>query len=312
MARTDAPLAKPAALKAGNQIRVVTPASPLTREKVQFTHALLEAEGYQVTYGQHCFDADHHLAGADKDRASDVMEAFLDPGVAAILCSRGGYGCARLFPYIDLDAMAASRKLFAGFSDITTLHAPLNRRGLPTLHAPMALTLTSPREEWVYESFKNALKGLNPIPAEAPRGQGLTAGTARGKVVGGCLCLVCDTIGTPEEIELEGNILVLEDVDESPHRVDAMLTHLVNTGNIQRTAGIVVGEMTRSDERVDEGIGGKPWREIVKDRLGALGVPVMVDFPFGHNRNMLTLPLGVMAEMDAAAGTLTYLESHCE
>jgi muramoyltetrapeptide carboxypeptidase len=91
-----------------------------------------------------------------------------------------------------------------------------------------------------------------------------------------------------------------------------MLTHLVNTGKIQRTAGIVVGEMTRSDERVDEGIGGKPWREIVKDRLGALGVPVMVDFPFGHNRNMLTLPLGVMAEMDAAAGTLTYLESHCE
>lgn len=310
MERTEAAI-KPPSLKPGDTIRMVSPASPLAREKTDFMRELLEKEGYRVEFSAHCFDADCHLAGTDQDRAKDLMEAFLDPEVHAVFCSRGGYGCARLFPYLDLDAIVGARKLFLGFSDITTLHIALNNRGLATVHAPMALTLTNPRKSWVYESLLAALRGENPVSSDAPKGQTLTGGQAEGVVVGGCMCLICDSIGTPNPIDAEGRILIIEDVDEDPHRVDAMLTHLLNANVVQGATGIVIGEMTRTDDRNGEGIGGRPWREMARERLGALGIPVITDFPFGHNRNMLSLPLGVKARLDADQGTLTYLESHC-
>ena len=303
---------KPKALKPGDQIRVVTPASPLTQERIQKGVSLLEGEGYMVTLSTNVFASDAYLAGGDLTRAKDLMDAFEDPDVAMVYCSRGGYGCARLLPHLDFDMMAASRKLFAGFSDVTTLHVALNRRSLPTLHAPMPITLNTDREAWVYESLKGALRGETGTPSNATKGQTVVGGKAEGVVVGGCLCLLCDSIGTNEPLETEGKILIIEDVDEAPHRVDAMLTHLLNTGLAQKCAGIAIGEMTRTDEKQDEGIGGKPWREIVKDRLGNLGIPLMTDYPFGHAPNMLTLGLGVKAQMDADAGTLTYLESVCD
>ena len=259
---------KPLALKPGALIRFVSPASPLSVEKTDVMRELLVEEGYRVEFSEHCFEADFHLAGRDQDRALDLIDAFLDPEVSAVFCSRGGYGCSRLFPYLDLDEIVAANKMFLGFSDITTLHIALNNRGLVTVHAPMALTLTSPREPWVYESLKSVLKGGNPVSEVAPAGQTLTGGVAEGLVVGGCLCLICDSIGTANPIDASGRLLIIEDVDEDPHRVDAMLTHLLNANVVQNAAGIVIGEMTRTDERNGEGIGGKPWREIVKDRLG--------------------------------------------
>ena len=311
MARTDAPTIKPRALRPGDHVRIVTPASPLPPEKTEFARELLEQQGYRVTFGDHCFDADAHLAGSDADRAADLMSAFMDPAVDAVFCSRGGYGCARLFPYLDLDAMAKSKKMFLGFSDITTLHIALNNRGLATVHAPMALTLAYPREPWVHESLLRCLRGESSYMSEAGKGTCLVPGTAEGMLVGGCLILICDSIGTPNPIDAEGKILLIEDVDENPHRVDAMFTHLLNAGIIQQSAGIVIGEMTRSDEKFDEGIGGKPWREIVRERLTPLGIPTIIDYPFGHNRNMLTLPLGIRVRMDAEAGEMTYLEELC-
>jgi muramoyltetrapeptide carboxypeptidase len=123
--------------------------------------------------------------------------------------------------------------------------------------------------------------------------------------------LVCDTIGTPNEIPTDGAILLLEDVDEAPHRVDAMLTHLLNSGLAAKASGFLIGEMTRTDEKIDEGIGGKSWRDIVRDRLQPLGKPLVIDFPLGHAKQMLTLPVGIRARLDADAGTLEYLEPLC-
>jgi muramoyltetrapeptide carboxypeptidase len=213
---------------------------------------------------------------------------------------------------LDLGRIARSGKLFVGFSDITTLHLALNNRGLPTVYAPMALTLAYDREPWVIESFKAALKGEGTIPESAPKGHTLVKGQNEGQVTGGCLCLLTDSIGTSDSIDAEGKIVIIEDVDEAPHRVDAMLTHLINAEILPKAAGIVIGEMTRTDNKVDEGIGGRPWMEIVEERLRPLGIPTIVNFPFGHAPNMLSLPLGIRARLDADAGTLTYLESHCE
>jgi muramoyltetrapeptide carboxypeptidase len=302
---------KPKALKPGDTVMMVSPASPIAEDRLTAITELLEADGYRVEVAPHALECHEYLAGTDADRASDLLAAFEDSSVQAVLCTRGGYGCARLLPMLDFDRLAAQGKMFLGFSDITTLHVALNRRGLVTYHAPMALTLSYEREPWVYESFRRCLRGDDPLSVPAPRAQTITPGKARGRTIGGCLCLLADTIGTVEPLETAGKILLIEDVDESPHRLDAMLTHLRNVGLLQRAAGIVFGEMTRSEQRVEQSIGGRPWRDIVIDRVGDLGIPSVLDFPFGHMKTMLTVPLGLEAELDADAGMLRLLETPC-
>lgn len=302
---------KPRALAPGATVRFVTPASPIPAERIEALRAILCEHEYNVELGAHALDDAGYLAGADADRAADLAAAFEAPEVDAVFCTRGGYGCARLLPYLDVPSLAATGKLFLGFSDITTLHLALNACGLPTLHAPMALTLHWSREPWVYDSLMRALAGDLAVPADAPKGVTVVGGAAEGLVTGGCLVLMADAIGTAYPIDATDKLVLIEDVDEPPHRVDAMLTHLLNTGDLQRAAGFVVGEMTRTDERTDESIGGSGWRDIVADRLAPLGKPLIVDYPFGHARNMLTLGLGIRAALDADAGTLTYTESLC-
>lgn len=302
---------KPKALKPGDEIRVVTPASPLNPDQIADGIQLLEQQGYKVSLAPGVHARDGYLAGSDEMRAADMMAAFDDPNVSAVMCSRGGYGCARLLPHLDLDRMAASGKMLCGFSDVTTLHLALNRRGLVSMHTPMLITLSVPREPWVIESMLNLLKGDNPFVTDAKRAETLRPGRAEGVLTGGCLCLLCDSISTEDPLETEGKILAIEDVDENPHRIDAMLTHLRNTGLLQKAAGIVIGEMTGTDERRDEKIGAWPWRQIVEDRLKGIDVPTVVNYPFGHMKTMLSLPMGVRVLLDADAGTLSLLEPPC-
>ncbi len=304
---------KPRPLEPGDTIALVSPASPLDPSVCEFMIGILEREGFKVRVYPHTFTRTDYLAGSDRDRATDLMTAFTDDS-NAVLCSRGGYGCSRLVPYLDRDRMAHAGKLLFGFSDITVLHAMLSNRGMPSVHSPMALTLNTPREEWVYASFRASLYGQNCIVPGAPDSTCVVPGECEGTVVGGCLILLADLIGTADQLDTRDKIVVIEGVDDPPHRVDAMLTHLINSGSLTGARGIVVGEMTRSDlpERADAGIGSRPWRDIVIDRLAPLGIPLVVDFPFGHARNMLTLPLGVRAHLHAESGKLTYLESPCQ
>lgn len=294
------------ALRPGDKIRIVTPASPIEPERVEKSIAYFEEWGYKVELGKHVYDRFHYLAGTDQDRAKDLMDAFLDDSVQCVFCSRGGYGCSRLLPYLDFKAMAASGKLLAGYSDITVLHSALNRRGLATLHSPMSVTIHYQRDQWVYESLRNALAGQFPAFESAPKPECVIPGQAQGVSCGGCVILLADSIGTEEEINAEDKIIFLEDVDENPHRVDAMLTHLLNAGVLESCAGIVVGEMTRTDDKSDETIGAWPWREIVKDRLVSLGKPMILDYPMGHAPNQMSIPLGVLTVLDAERGTVRF------
>lgn len=303
---------KPRALRKGDLVEIVSPASPVSREKIEDGIRLLESQGYRVRLSKHALATDQgFLAGPDEARAEDIQRAFSDPEVAMVYCARGGYGCARLLGMLDFDKMAESCKMFVGFSDITSIHIALNRRGLPTVYGPMALTLSTPREPWVIDSFLGVLRGDSPIPVGATRGEAVTPGVAEGVVTGGCMCLLTDSIATAEPLVAQDKILLLEDVDEAPHRLDAMLTHLINAKIIQGSAGIVVGEMTGTDEKTDAKIGGGTWRDIFVERLGQLGIPMILNFPFGHMKTMLSLPLGIRARLDATAGTLTYTESLC-
>lgn len=305
-------LIKPRALKVGDTLGIVSPASPIKPDLLAKGLDVLHGRGFKTKVFPHALDRDAMLAGRDVDRADDIMAAFRDPDVDAVFCSRGGYGCARLFPFLDIAEIAKSRKMLIGFSDITTLHLALQSYGAVSIHAPMALTLAYDREPWVVDSFFRILQGDGTVPDGASVGEEVVPGVAEGVLVGGCLCLLCDSIGTPHALETKGRLLIIEDVDENPHRVDAMFTHLLNAGLLQDAAGVVVGEMTRTDERRDETIGDRPWREIVSERLQKAGVPSMINYPFGHMSTMLTIPLGVRARMDTGLGTLELLESPCD
>lgn len=302
---------KPSALRPGDRIRVVSPASPLGPDQVEEGVRLLKDEGYEVILGDSVFERAGYLAGTDEQRAADITTAFQDPDCRAVICSRGGYGCARLLEHLDLDQMAESGKMLCGFSDVTTLHLALNRRGLVTYHTPMLITLSVQREPWVIESFTNLLKGSDPFPMAATPAETVVGGTAEGVITGGCMCLLSDSLSTLDPLDAAGKILLIEDVDENPHRIDAMFTHFRNAGILQSAAGIVIGEMTGTDDRVDEKIGAMPWREIVLDRLRGIDVPTVINFPFGHMRTMLSIPLGVRARLDADQGRLQLLESPC-
>ena len=292
----------------GGTIAVVTPASAIGPTQIDANIDRLRAEGYVVRVMPHVYGRYVYMAGRDEERAADLMEAFLDPGIDAVFCSRGGYGCARLLPFLDLDAIAASDKPLLGFSDITILHAALNRRGLTSYHAPVLITDFDGKPEWMWDGILAALRGEPTLPADLPRAATVVPGVAAGRLVGGCLCLVTDLIGTPEEIDFAERIAFFEDVDEAPHRVDAMLTHLLATGGLDRVRGIVVGEMTGTDtpDKHDPTIGPWAWREIVRDRLGGLGVPLVTDFPAGHGPLRATLAFGAEVRLDADAGTLAY------
>ena len=286
----------PNVIPQGGTIAVVSPASAVRPEEIEPSLAKLRELGYEIRFGEHAFDRTAYLAGRDEDRAADFTAAFLDPSVDGVLCARGGYGSSRMLPYLDMDALAATGKPFFGFSDVTVLHSAFNRRGLATYHAPMPNTDFSKRPLWVWRSFVAAINGDDPLAVVE----------SEGALTGGCLCLVTDLIATSEEIDMTGKIVALEDVDEAPHRVDAMLTHLLAVGHIQKAAGIVVGEMTGTDVegKHDATIGPWPWREIVRDRLGELGIPLITDYPFGHGFGRATLPFGQRVRLDADAGKL--------
>ena len=300
------------ALAQGDVIRIVAPSGPLLDLDINPLIRLLEGAGYEIQLGRNLHGQWRYLAGSDQDRASDLMDAFTDTTVDAVFCARGGYGLGRLLPLLDLDLIAASRKPFVGFSDITALHLALNRRGMRTLHAPMAYTFANEHEPWVAKSLLGALSGIPTIPSEAPTGTSVIPGIVEGVVVGGCLTLLADACGTAEQPRFGGKIVLIEDVGERAYRVDARLTQLLGSGVLQSAAAFVIGEMTGTNGKEPDQRLEISWQEVITERLGPLGKPMIFGYPFGHITNPLTLPLGIRARLDAGSGTLHYLENLCD
>jgi muramoyltetrapeptide carboxypeptidase len=245
------------------------------------------------------------FAASDDERAADLAAAFADPKIDAVLCSRGGYGCARLLARLDLGHIAASGKPFLGYSDITTLHLALAPLGVTAFYSPMVISFAHEKPEWMKRSFIDALAGDFSAPEDAAKGTCGMSGRTQGIIDGGCLTLLADSLGTRHAFNGRGKLVLLEDTHEKPHRIDAMLTHLLNAGALEGVAGFVIGEMTGTNELAEPD--DPRWQDVVRERLGPLNVPMIFNFPFGHVDAILTLPLGILAEMDADAGTLNYL-----
>lgn len=289
---------KPARLQPGSVIGIAAPASPFDPEVLRRGIEVLRAMGFETVVPEGVFARRRHLAGPDAERAALLQNLWLNERVDAVLCARGGYGCLRILPMLDYDALAAQPKPLIGFSDVTALHAAVGERcGLVTFHAPLATTLAAASERTL-ESFRAALLSGEPQIFQLEGGAPLSgSGTAAGPLCGGNLTTLCHLVGTPFMPDLSGGILFLEDRGEAPYRVDRMLTHLKLTGGLAGVRGVVLGSF--------EGCGtAEEIRSVVADCLDP-GLPVLSGLAAGHTDPNLTLPMGADAVLDADARTLT-------
>jgi muramoyltetrapeptide carboxypeptidase len=306
------------ALPAGGTIGIISPASPYnTYSDVLRGIAWWKAHGYRVKLAEGALERTGWVAGSPERRAQDLMAMFNDRDVDAIQCLRGGYGSAQIIPLLDFQVIAAHPKPFIGFSDITALHTALLRfTEMATFYGPSLTTVGGTQmSEFTAQRFLRVLRGesTGPVPHDPddPYVRALAPGQASGRLVGGCLSDLLFTMGTPWEINLDDAIFVFEEVGSSPHGIDRALLQLSQAGKLKDVRGVVIGDL--ADCEWSDG-GGSPWphtktlEEVLEERLGTLGVPVIYKLPFGHSTHMATVPLGVQATLDASTCTLEVTE----
>lgn len=296
----------PRALRRGDKLAVVSPASPLPKDRRGDLDRGLErlrALGFEPVLGKSVLAADGYLAGNDAARAADLQQAFGDPELRGVFCVRGGYGVTRLLERLDFAPLAKDPKPILGYSDVTALLAAAWREvGLVGCHGPMVATSESMASGKELDAQQHALltevKRATPLPLQdGERPHALRTGRAEGRLVGGNLTLVTALLGTPWEIDTSGALLFLEDTGEAPYRVDRMLTQLRATGHLLRCAGVVLGDFHLDDQPMCS-LDPEMLR-VFRDRLADLACPVAYGFPFGHRPRSWTLPVGARARLDA-------------
>lgn len=305
----DIPIIRPPALHLGDTIAIIAPASSIEqRESFEQGIATLQRIGFRVQYDERIFQSSRYLAGEDNARAEELMRAFEDPAILGIIALRGGYGCSRLVPLLAEDRLRNHPKVFMGFSDLTTLHLYFFKRfGWITIHGPMAASpslgiLSGDQEKhmlslWTDPQYRPVLDFAQ-LETWAP-------GVAEGRLVGGCLAVIESGMGTPCEIETEGNIMFLEDSGEPPYKLDRMLTHLRLAAKLQSVSGILLGGFEDCEPAQGKYTAADTLREI----LTKLHVPVLANFPAGHGLNNWAIPLGGRVRMDANARSIEFLDS---
>ena len=291
---------RPPALQPGDTVGIIAPASGFRRDEFEAGCAELRRLGYQPFYLPSIFERDGYFAGSTQRRIDELHEMFRRPEVKAVLCARGGYGCNYLLPLLDLELMRANPKIFAGCSDVTTLLTYLcDAAGLITFHAPMVAGDFARRSGFDESSWLAAVSGREVEMSFRPEQvQSLTKGLGEGMLYGGCLSLLCASLGTPYEIRTKGTILFLEDRAERPYRVDRMLMQLKLAGKFDGVRGIVFGEMTDCTE---PDAPASMLHDVIMRILGDLGIPIAFGLKSGHvSSGALTLPFGVRAKLSVA------------
>lgn len=293
---------KPKRLEAGGTIAVVAPAGRVDQNCLQSGISRLEGLGFKVVPGRHLDKAHRYFAGNDRERAEDFQAAFLNREVDAVFCARGGVGAARIIPFLDKKILAQSNKIFVGSSDITTLLIYLMQSfSWLSFHGPMVAThfgkeISPPRESQLLR-----LLAGDRLEMQFEGTEILQSGVAEGILTGGCLTLLCTTIGTAYEIETAGRILFIEDVNEAPFRIDRMLTYLKTLGKFKDVRGLIVGQMPQCHPEA--------LPEIILDIFGDSSIPILFSFPSGHGDATASLPLGGNIRLDAELGLVKMLES---
>ena len=298
----------PPPIDIGDTIGLVAPAGPLI-DKDNFTAGkyLLEKKGFKVKFNEELLNAKGYLAGSDQERADDFNKLWADPEVKALVAVRGGYGCLRMIGMIDMKQIRNHPKILIGFSDLTVLLNAIHQKtGLVTFHGPVVTTLAG-IDKQSKKHFFDTLTGKTPVLVKPSKVKVLKGGKAQGVLIGGNLTTLVHMIGTPYEIPWNDAILFIEDIGESQYRLDRLLTHLHQANRLQKLQGLILGTFTDDEKKESAKLRNTVQGRIV-ELLRDMDIPIWANFPTGHSRRNLTLPVGMEAVMDSAVCKLSVSE----
>ena len=287
----------PVPLRPGDRLRAIAPSGTLREREIFMKSVILwRQRGYQVELSPGYDGRWGYLAGTDKQRRQQLHQAWSDPDCRGVLCVRGGYGGARLlegwsWPQVE-------PKWLIGFSDVTALLWSLAREGIGGIHGPLLTTIAS-EPDWSVQRLFDWVEGRWDMPPL--QGHGWGNGRATGRLLPANLTVATHLLGTPAQPSLEGVILALEDVTEAPYRIDRMLTQWRTCGALRGVVGIALGRFSQCQAPAQTP--SFSVEEVLRDRLGDLGIPIVSDLPFGHDGVNAALPVGVPAQIDGGQGT---------
>lgn len=301
----------PKPLRPGDTVAMVALASAIRSDdvpaEVKIAEERLKSVGFKVKVDPTCYSHYGFFAGTDEERANALNRAFADPEIDGIWCIRGGYGCIRLLELLDWDMIAQHPKAFIGYSDITTLHSVLHERcHFVTYHGPMAKSDVFDGPD--LPSLMHAIAGEPDREIVNLDGSSLTTlrgGVGEGMLVGGNVCLLATSCGTPYDLDTTGKLLFLEDIGEYTYSEDRFLQQLYLAGKFDKCAGVIFGGFTgihTEDERF-----GFEMDPLLEQLTAKLHVPVVSHLQAGHLPVKVTLPFGRRYRLDADKGTLTLI-----
>jgi muramoyltetrapeptide carboxypeptidase len=303
-------LVKPLALKPGDTIAIISPAAPSAKEDFERGISLLENTGFKVKLMPSAQARHGYLAGTDAQRLDDLQTAFTDPGVSAILCARGGYGCMRLLAELDFELVRQNPKVFIGFSDVTSLLNPFYQRfGLVGFYGPMLTSNLVNNEPDSLKELLALVTGKVTFPYNVPNHDQYHSyqdGIAEGPLVGGNLSLLTALCGTPYQPKTQGHLLFIEDWKEKRYSLDRQFRQLKLAGLFEGIQGLILADFSEIEDDETQSLPDF-LGQIVRD-LG-LNVPAGYGFSVGHGEQTGTLPFGIQARFDGSSGVLTLLES---
>jgi muramoyltetrapeptide carboxypeptidase len=291
---------KPAALRPGDTIGIVAPASNIKQDLLDEGCRELETLGFKTHYRPEITTSYRYFSGTRDRRLAEFLEMVKSRDIDAIFCARGGYGSGQLIPNIDPDLIRSNAKIICGSSDITMLLNWIERAGVVSFHGPMVATaIRQGSAGYDRQLLVNLLQGKLAVRFPTDGTKPLRAGRAEGRLIGGCLSVVVAAIGTKNEIDTRDSILILEDVDEKPYRIDRMITQLKQAGKFEGVRGVVFGEMLNCLQHESQGY---TLEEVLTDLLSDFAFPILYGFPTGHtSRPNVIVPFGVRARLDLAS-----------
>ncbi len=293
----------PPYLKAGDKIAVVATARKVTPSEMDAAISTFRSWGLQVVTGMHLFGEENQYSGTDEERASDLQMMLDDREIRAIICARGGYGTVRIIDSLDFSTFEQHPKWIVGYSDITVLHSHIQTQtGIETLHATMPINFTDEGSEAAILSLRKALFGeaLDYKTGSHPMN---TEGYVSGELTGGNLSILCSLTGSPSDIDTEGKILFIEDLDEYLYHIDRMMMNLKRNGRLSGIKGLIVGAMTKMNDNAIPF--GKTAEQIISEYAREAGIPVCFNFPAGHIADNRALIMGRVVQLYIAPDRVT-------
>ena len=285
----------PPSLRPGDTIGIFAPSSRASHENISRLQNLLEKRGYKVFVHPQTFLTRHQSAGSGMEKAAAFHDLIRSQDIKAIFCSNGGNRVGTMLEHLNFDTIARNPKIILGFSDVTALlHAVYAKTGIVTYHGPMARSFLSLSKKQIEQCF-DLLEGRKTI-LEMPKAKILKAGTAKGPLLGGNLSVLCSLLGTPYQPNFKNAILFLEDIGEETSHIDRYFWQLRNTGILSQIKGLILGNFS---ELKDTGRTryGFTLKTCLDDVTADLDIPVLMNAPFGHGKDLYTFPVGAKAKL---------------